>query len=45
VALARTRDDLIQLPFTDGWAPVPTDQSIPLWTDDFTDVARVTRLG
>jgi hypothetical protein len=45
VAIARARDDLIQLPFTDGWAPVPTDQSIPLWTDDFTDVARVTRLG
>jgi hypothetical protein len=45
VAIARTRDDLLQLPVTDGWAPVPTDASIPLWTDDFTDVARVTRLG
>jgi hypothetical protein len=45
VAIARTRDDLMQLPVTYGWAPVPTDSSIPLWTDDFTDVARVTRLG
>jgi hypothetical protein len=45
VALARSRDDLNQLPQMDGWAPVPTDTSIPLWTDDFTDVARVTRLG
>ena len=45
VALARTRDDLNQLPQMDGWSPVPTDPSIPLWTDDFTDVARVTRLG
>jgi spermidine synthase len=45
VAIARTSDDLIKLPATDGWAPVPTDASIPLWTDDFTDVARVTRLG
>jgi hypothetical protein len=45
VAIARTRDDLVQLPFADGWAPVPADPSIPLWTDDFTDVARVTRLG
>ncbi len=45
VALARSRDDLDQLPQMDGWSPVPTDPSIPLWTDDFTDVARVTRLG
>lgn len=45
VTLARTRDDLSRLPQMDGWSPVPTDPSIPLWTDDFTDVARVTRLG
>ena len=45
VALARTGADLNQLPQMDGWSPVPTDPSIPLWTDDFTDVARVTRLG
>jgi spermidine synthase len=45
VAIARTRGDLVQLPVTDGWSPVPINASIPLWTDDFTDVARVTRLG
>ena len=44
-AIARTRGDLFQLPLTYGWSSVPTDASIPLWTDDFTDVARVTRLG
>jgi hypothetical protein len=45
VALARTGDDINQLVQLDAWSPVPTDPSIPLWTDDFTDVARVTRLG
>jgi spermidine synthase len=45
IVIARTRDDLNQLPFAEGWTRVPTDPSIPLWTDDFTDVARVTRLG
>jgi hypothetical protein len=45
VTVARTRDDLGRLPEMSGWSLVPTDPSIPLWTDDFTDVARVTHLG
>ncbi|HEY8641465.1 MAG TPA: fused MFS/spermidine synthase, partial [Candidatus Dormibacteraeota bacterium] len=28
-----------------GWEAVPVDPSIPLWTDDFSNVLRVTRLG
>jgi hypothetical protein len=28
-----------------GWDLVPVDPSIPLWTDDFTNVLRVTRLA
>jgi spermidine synthase len=28
-----------------GWEPVPVDPTIPLWTDDFTNLLRVTRLA
>jgi spermidine synthase len=38
VVLARHAPDL------PGWAPVPVDPSLPLWTDDFTTMLRVTRL-
>ena len=45
VVLARSTPDLAGLSSAPGWGPVPTAPGIPLWTDDYTNVLRVTRFA
>jgi hypothetical protein len=45
VVLARSAIDLDGLDSAAGWAPVAPAPGIPLWTDDYTNVLRVTRFA
>jgi hypothetical protein len=45
LVMARSTDDLRALPARDGWHHLQPDPGIPVWTDDFSDVLSVTRLG
>jgi hypothetical protein len=45
MVMSRTSGDLIDLPGKAGWHHLAPDPSFPVWTDDFSDVLSVTRLG
>jgi len=42
IAMARDRGDLKGLASREGWSPTRTDPSLPVWTDDFSNVLSVT---
>ena len=45
VVMARLQDALAALPASAGWHQLRPDPNIPVWTDDFSNVLSVTRLG
>jgi hypothetical protein len=45
VVMSRSADDLGDLPGRPGWHQLARDPQFPVWTDDFSDVLSVTRLG
>jgi hypothetical protein len=45
VVVSRSTDDLGDLPAQPGWHQLAPDPNFPVWTDDFSDVLSVTRLG
>jgi hypothetical protein len=45
MVMSRATDDLGDLPGRAGWHHLAPDPNFPVWTDDFSDVLSVTRLG
>jgi spermidine synthase len=45
VVVSRSSADLGDLPARPGWHHLAPDPRFPVWTDDFSDVLSVTRLG
>ena len=45
VVMSRSAADLGDLPGRPGWHQLVRDPRFPVWTDDFSDVLSVTRLG
>jgi len=45
VVMTRSSDDVPQLAARTGWHGLAPDPGFPVWTDDFSDVLSVTRLG
>ncbi len=45
VVMSRGASDLGDLPGRPGWHALAADPSFPVWTDDFSNVLSVTRLG
>jgi hypothetical protein len=45
LVMSRSTDDLGDLPARPGWHRLAPDPNLPVWTDDFSDVLSVTRLG
>jgi hypothetical protein len=45
LAMARDETNLATLPATSGWRRVEADAGSPVWTDDFSDLLTVMRLG
>ena len=45
VVMAGASDALGDIPTRPGWRRLNADPTVPVWTDDFSDVLSVTRLG
>jgi hypothetical protein len=45
VVMATDTANLGDIPQRPGWAALRADPHFPVWTDDFSDVLAVTRLG
>jgi hypothetical protein len=45
VVMAADGANLGDIPHRPGWGAMRADPHFPLWTDDFSDVLAVTRLG
>ena len=45
VVMSGAPDALGDIPTRPGWHPLKPDPGFPVWTDDFSDVLSVTRLG